>query len=152
MGKTKLKIKPGSKKVSVSVTETTALEEAGGMVTEMGQMKDKVTVAQHNLKKYTVPLGKLEKKFLELVDSSLASIEKTSLSDGDHVIEVSARRKGRKLEEDTDDLILALEKIKPGLALELATFSLGDLSKYLSEKEVNKYCEHSEGNRSLTYK
>ncbi len=147
----KLKVKSKGKTASIVDTSVDYLEEARVLVPEATKLHDELEAAQAVVKAIYQKLAPLEDLIIGYCDDGLAQTEKTVLVNGEHVMDVGACRMSRKI-EDTDAVILALEGIQEGLALQLASFGIGDLGKYFSEIELNKLTKQSYGKRGLKYK
>lgn len=138
-------------KAKSKLKSKTGIKAAEKLVKEMVAYRTQIAVLSSVVKGLNKPLTALTAEFIELVEQDIGDEESTSVSNGKETIEVSAKTKVRTLHDDVDDLIDLLEEKQKGLAAELLIFPLGQLSKYLSEEEIEPFVDKSFGNRSLKY-
>ena len=86
-----------------------------------------------------------------LADETVGADIKLRLKGKESVIELGTKAKTRKLTDDREAIIEALDGAKAGLALECAGFKLGDLDKYLMPEEVEALVEVIRGRRSAKF-
>ncbi len=151
MAQVKLKTSKTKAKGSKAKVQTvSATEQAEALIPQMIEHKSKVATASAALKEAQEPLTALEAQFLNLVDTDHTPDDSVTLSDGNDAIKAGACVKTRMI-ADIEEAILALEDVKEGLALEVATFRLTDLAKYLTDDVIETFTQPKIGNRRLTY-
>lgn len=151
-----IKLKVGTKagiKLSVkSKTKTTSgVEAATKLVAEMHLYRNKMAALKAKVSKLQEPMNELIAKFIGLVEEDIADTDTVSVTDGVKTIKVSAKRKSTVLHDDIEGLVAALEEKQEGLSMELASFPLGELKRYMSDDELEPYVDNLLGNRSLKY-
>lgn len=151
---TKLKISQGKKVGTKKVAKlATGLEQAQSMVSELYTKNSAIEKLSLELKTLQAPYMELKEKFLDYVDMDVPSTDKITVTDGDHIIEVGSRTQIKVMNDDSkDDLIMALEEIKEGLALEGASWPVKFLAAYLTEDQMMKFFNIKMGNRRVTIK
>ena len=86
-----------------------------------------------------------------LADETVGADIKLRLKGKESVIELGTKAKTRKMTDDREAIITALDGAKVGLALECAGFKVGDLDKYLMPEEVESLVEVIRGRRSAKF-
>lgn len=149
MAKTALKIKTSVTKKTVSVLAEQSIEEAViPHIKPMVGLNKKIKTLNSQISKIRKDYGAHELEVREAADVFLDNDEKIEISDGNNVLGISAKRKTRVI-EDVTAIILALENIKEGLALEIASYSITELSKYFSKDEMEEFTATKLGNRTI---
>jgi hypothetical protein len=119
---------------ALHVTEATIAPE---MVDEYVALTKKVAKAQEKLKPYLDKISEMEKEFSVAVDESVGPAEEFTLEGVEFNIDYTSKGNARDITDKATAFKL-LEKVKKGLALELAKVGLGDLDKYLTPEQVAK--------------
>lgn len=152
----KIKLKMGNKAVTKLAVKsktkvTSGLVKAAKLVAEMHEYRNKMAALKAKVSKLQVPMNELSAKFIGLVEQDIKDEEKVEVTDGVKTIKVSAKRKSTVLHDDIDGLVAALEDKQEGLSMELASFPLGELKRYMSDDELEPFVDNLLGNRSLKY-
>lgn len=148
MGKTKTAIKVA---VKSKVKTGAGLKAAAKLVSEMHKYRNRMATLKAKVSSLQVPMNELIEKFIGLVEQDIADKETVSVTDGVKTIKVSAKRKSTVLHDDIEGLVDALEEKQEGLSMEIASFPLGELKRYMSDEELEPYVDNLLGNRSLKY-
>ena len=144
--KKKLKIKKGTAKLN---TPNTLMEAVTPMVIPMGELQAQIKNAKGVLDGLNKQYGVYTKEVTEFADTFLEESEKEAVSDGDYTVKISAKKMSAVV-EDKEAVILALEAVQEGLALEIATFGITVLRKYFTEEEFANLTNLKAGNRAIT--
>lgn len=144
--KKKLKIKKGTAKLN---TPSTLVEAVTPLVIPMGELQAKIKNAKGVLDGLNKEYGVYTKEVTDFADTFLEENEKEAVSDGDFTVKISAKKMSAKV-EDKEAVILALEEVQEGLALEIATFGITVLRKYFTDEEFTALTILVAGNRAIT--
>jgi hypothetical protein len=117
-----------------------AVDIAPELVDEYVALTKKIAKAQEKLKPYLDKISEMEKEFAEAVDGAVGPAEEFTLDGVEFAIAYTAKGNARDITDKAAAFKL-LEKVKKGLALELAKVGLGDLDKYLTPEQVAKVTE-----------
>ena len=112
----------------------------------------KIAAAEAKLKPYKAKRDELNVELLEFVDATTKPLETKTLEGEEFSIEFSAKGKTTDI---TDKIAAAkmLEKVKKGLAMELATFGITALKDYLTPeqmKEISKEDPRNARRKTIT--
>jgi hypothetical protein len=137
-------------KVHSKVQDTKGKVDIKDMLSVLSETNASLQKAKAKVKEIQKTLSNYEKVVLSLAEDEQRDEEVKEYTNGVVTVRVSAKSK-TKIIPAIDPVIVALEKIKKGLALELATFKMMEISKYLSPVELNKITEVKLGTRRITY-
>jgi len=138
-------------KATSKVTEKTLLTTLKAQVDPLAIQSDKVKKAQAAAKKQADILAELKTPFVELVgELGLKDSETKTIKGEKRVAKVGKMGTARKV-KDTQRLVKFLNDIEPNLALELMSFKLGDLDKYLTPEQLDRVLTLTNTSRTITF-
>ncbi len=105
----------------------------------------KLAKAMDKLKPYLEKISGLEKQFSDAVDESAEAADEFTLEGVKFNIDYTAKGMAREITNKGAALKM-LEKVKKGLAMELAKIGLGDLDKYLTPDQLKKVTKSEQRN------
>ncbi len=115
------------------------------LVDEYVALGAKLAKAQEKLKPYLDKLASLDKQFSDAVEESAEAADEFTLEGVKYKIEYTAKGMARDITNKSVALKM-LEKVKKGLAMELAKIGLGDLDKYLTPDQLEKVTKSEQRN------
>ncbi len=115
------------------------------MIDEYVLLTKKLAKATEKLKPYLEKISTMEKQFSDAVDESAEAADEFTLEGVKFNIEYTAKGNARDITDKITALKM-LEKVKKGLAMELAKIGLGDLDKYLTPDQLAKVTKSEQRN------
>lgn len=115
------------------------------LVDEYVLLTRKLEKAQAKLKPYLEKISAMENQFSEAVEESAEAADEFTLQGVKFDIEYTAKGMARDITNKSAALKM-LEKVKKGLAMELAKIGLGDLDKYLTPDQLAKVTKSEQRN------